>query len=712
MKPPPLLLGAALLFWGWQTELFLPGALMAVLVESAWVFKARWEVSPDDFRRLWQFCTLLLLAAGLYAFSANDGPSSYAGLFQDANPGAQRTASLSSARTALSVVRWLPMIYFPFLLAQAFSIRQAIPLSTISLILQRRLRQAKQLGQPPPPERNLNLGYAYFSGVLFSASFHASEGREYFWGLCALLTWALWAHRSRRFPLAVWLGALAVAIGLGYLGQRSIGNLQRYLGSINPQWFSGLMRRATDAAQSQTSLGQIGGLKLSGEIVIRLQPKGPGPVPAYLREASYRQYSRQVWNAGASRNDFIKVDEDPPLESARWTLLKGRTNLSAVNIACYLDGYENDTPAGLLPLPTGTARLEDLHAYLLSRNSAGAVLAQGPRLLMFDALYGPGATIDGPPEVEAKASDLAVEPAERRALDQVIDELQLEGRSQAEVLRALAGFFNTRFTYRTWQARPRERDRTLTPLARFLTKDRAGHCEYFATATVLLLRRLGIPARYAVGYAVHETSGDGYVVRLRDAHAWTLVWEPEQKLWVDFDTTPGSWVQEEEKLRSPLEWLRDAWSRLGFEVSKLRWGQTKLRQYLLGITIPGLLLLLYQVLFRRGRKRQGQPKSDADFLTNWPGLDSDFYQLEQAIARRGVPREPSEPLNEWLRRVATTPDFSNLSGPLRELLRLHYRYRFDPLGLAPEDRQALHEQTRTCLERLSRAEQPAALAGK
>lgn len=77
-----------------------------------------------------------------------------------------------------------------------------------------------------------------------------------------------------------------------------------------------------------------------------------------------------------------------------------------------------------------------------------------------------------------------------------------------------------------------------------------------------------------------------------------------------------------------------------------------------------------------------------------------------------MPREPSEPLNEWLRRVAITPDFSNLSGPLRELLRLHYRYRFDPLGLAPEDRQALHEQTRTCLERLSRAEQPAALAGK
>jgi len=707
MKPPPLLLGASLLFWGWQTELMLPGALMAVLVESPRVFKARWELSPDDFRRVWQFCTLLLLAAGLYAFSANDGPASYAGMFQDGNLGAQRNASLSSARTALSVVRWLPMIYFPFLLAQAFSIRQAVPLSTISIILQRRLRQAQRSGQPRPPERNVNLGYAYFAGVLFSSSFHAAEGQTYFWGLCALLTWALWAHRSRRFPPPVWLGALVAAIGLGYLGQQSIGNLQRYLESISPQWFASWLRRPTDAAQSQTALGQIGALKLSGEIVIRLQPKGPGPVPPYLRETSYRQYSRQTWYAGPSRGDFTKVDEDPPLDSARWTLLKGRTNLSTLGIACYLEGFENDTPAGLLPLPTGTARLENLHAYLLSRNSAGAVLAQGPRLLLFDARYGPGATMDSPPETEGKAVDLDVERSERDALEQVIDELQLRGRSQTEVMRTLAGFFNDRFIYRTWQPRPRERRPALTPLARFLTQDRAGHCEYFATATVLLLRELNIPARYAVGYAVHETSGDGYVVRLRDAHAWTLVWDPEQKLWVDFDTTPASWVQEEGKNRSPLEWLRDAWSRLGFEFSKLRWGQSKLRQYLLWITIPGLLLLLYQILFRRGRKRQSKPKSDADFLTNWPGLDSDFYQLEQAIARRGVPREPSEPLNEWLRRVAMAPDFSNLSGPLQELLRLHYRYRFDPLGLGEADRQALHEQTRACLEKLAHTEQPA-----
>ncbi len=713
MKPPPLLLGATLLFWGWQADFLLPGALMAVLLESALVFKARWELADEDFRRVWTFCALLLLASVLYAFTANEGPTSYAGLFQDANLVTQRNASISSARTIVSVLRWLPMIFFPFLAAQAFSTRDAIPLTTISLILQRRWKKAKRLGQPLPPERNVNIGFTYFSALLFSASFHPAENQSYFWGVGALLTWALWAHRSRRFALPIWLMALAVAVTLGFLGQRGIGKMQRYIENLSPQWITRFLRRPSDPSQSRTALGRVGNIKLSDAIVIRVEPKGPGPAPAYLREASYRQYRGQIWYAGSSRNDYVSVQEDPPQESAKWTMLPGKTNLSAVNIACYLEGYESDTPAGLLPLPPGTARLENLPAYLLQRNSAGAVMAQGPGLVVFDAFYGSGATIDAPPNTGPLTNeDLEVRPNEEAALDQVIEELQLRGRSQTEVLRTLAGFFSDRFTYRMWQPKPPKRRTEESPVNRFLLEDRAGHCEYFATATVLLLRRAGIPARYATGYMVHEESGSGYVVRLRDAHAWTLVWDPTENTWLDFDTTPASWVKEEAKGKSPFRWLGDAWSRLMFEFSKLRWGQSKLRQYLLWIMIPGLALLLYQILFRRGRRRQAKPKSDEDFLANYPGLDSDFYKLEKEIARRGVPREPSQPLNEWLRRVAMTPDFSGLSGPLQELLRLHYRYRFDPLGLDEDDRKALHEQTRVCLDDLSKPAPVLALDGK
>jgi hypothetical protein len=39
---------------------------------------------------------------------------------------------------------------------------------------------------------------------------------------------------------------------------------------------------------------------------------------------------------------------------------------------------------------------------------------------------------------------------------------------------------------------------------------------------------------------------------------------------------------------------------------------------------------------------------------------------------------------------------------LQRLLRLHYRYRFDPLGLNPSDRETLRRETKTCLASLAR----------
>jgi hypothetical protein len=309
---------------------------------------------------------------------------------------------------------------------------------------------------------------------------------------------------------------------------------------------------------------------------------------------------------------------------------------------------------------------------------------------------------------------LDVSDKEIEALDGVIDELQLRGMSREEALQALGGFFADKFKYSTWQGRPRTstNEPPLTPLGRFLLTTRSGHCEYFATATVLLLRRLEIPARYAVGYVVHEGSGRKYVVRQRDAHAWCLVWDEKTKTWLDFDTTPASWVEAEAKRASPLQWLSDAWSRIGFEIAKIRWGQSRLRQYLLIVIVPGLALLLFQIIFRRGRRRRVGGKNEAGLATAWPGLDSEFYLLEKKLAERGVPREPSEPISDWLERVAESYGLEDLHEPLHELLRLHYRYRFDPLGLSEPDRETLSRGARRCLEKLSAAQETITAAGR
>jgi hypothetical protein len=77
------------------------------------------------------------------------------------------------------------------------------------------------------------------------------------------------------------------------------------------------------------------------------------------------------------------------------------------------------------------------------------------------------------------------------------------------------------------------------PLNDFILHDRAAHCQYFASAVVVMARAVGIPARYVGGFYAHEPYGDGEtVVRQRDAHAWAECWL-EGVGWVTVDATPA-----------------------------------------------------------------------------------------------------------------------------------------------------------------------------
>lgn len=74
----------------------------------------------------------------------------------------------------------------------------------------------------------------------------------------------------------------------------------------------------------------------------------------------------------------------------------------------------------------------------------------------------------------------------------------------------------------------------------FLFDYKKGFCNYYATAEVLLLRSLGIPARLAVGFAEGTMEdlqmANVYVVRQRDAHAWPEVFFPNIG-WIEFEPT-------------------------------------------------------------------------------------------------------------------------------------------------------------------------------
>lgn len=69
-------------------------------------------------------------------------------------------------------------------------------------------------------------------------------------------------------------------------------------------------------------------------------------------------------------------------------------------------------------------------------------------------------------------------------------------------------------------------------------EDRKGHCQYFATSAVLLLRRAGHIARCVAGFASNEIDDRGAVFRGLHAHAWIEVVNSQGR-WQRFDPTPS-----------------------------------------------------------------------------------------------------------------------------------------------------------------------------
>src|SRR5207237_9041036 len=64
---PPGLLGAALVFWGWQTGFLAVGVVMATLVEGRHLVRSRRDLSRADFNRASDTSevTLVLIARSL-----------------------------------------------------------------------------------------------------------------------------------------------------------------------------------------------------------------------------------------------------------------------------------------------------------------------------------------------------------------------------------------------------------------------------------------------------------------------------------------------------------------------------------------------------------------------------------------------------------------------------------------------------------------------
>ncbi len=357
-------------------------------------------------------------------------------------------------------------------------------------------------------------------------------------------------------------------------------------------------------------------------------------------------------------------------------MLADGTPDSSVRIATRLENGK-----ALLALPGDTVRIAEMHATEVKRNALGAVQADlGGDWARYVAVRSDGMVGGAPPGDE----DVTLPPAERAAIEVLAAELELRSVPADEAVRRVARHFGA-FSYSTY--REAATPRGTTALADFLQRSKSGHCEYFAAATTLLLRAAGIPARYATGFAMMEYSEleGAYVVRARHAHAWTRAWVGDR--WIDVDTTPPIWFAEEAR-------LAPAWQKLAdfFRWASYRWAQRtgveagEAWLWLLGV----LVAVLGWRIVRGKRARRGRHESRTHAAPSYPGVDSEFYVVERAVASRGVPRAPAETLAAWGGRAATGIDEARRA-QFERALQLHLRYRFDPIGLDAADRRALRD---------------------
>jgi len=668
MNTPRFLVFGALLFWGWQTGHMVLGAVAGAALESSRFIRARWSLTQADFNRLWNVCTVLFLGAGMFLL-INEGTISLNDFF--VNAGRRPEAIRQAGKSALVWFQWFPILFLPFLLAQAFNEEPRVGLAAFSWWLR---RQEARNPKSTLPREGINVAFPYLALCLLAAS-ATTERKEFFYaGNVVLIGWALGAVRTRRYPLVAWSLCFAVVAVAGYGGHIGLFRLQKQLEEMNVAWFTRFSALGFSHKETRTRLGTIGELKNSDRIVLRLRTDGSAP-PELLREASFSTYHAPFWNNPNLKRDFGPAF--PENDNTTWKLLPRKHSRRQVSIAQFLRGGN-----GLLALPSGSSTLTELPAVTLQTNSFGVTRAGGaPGLVIFNAFYDRGTTIDSPAAPEDQIVIDEMEPA----VGQVAKELRLQrGMETKEAMRLVAKYFDDKFHYASYLTTAHAETSNETALARFLLHTHSGHCEYFATATTLLLRQAGVPTRYAVGYSVQEGSGKKYVVRERHAHAWTLVWNGTS--WIDFDTTPGAWYAEESAHMSWLQPIKDFFSDAWFQFSKFRWGKTEWRKYFMWAPLPLLIIVLMRFLggkqWRRVRARREVTARERQM----PGADSDFYFIEKHFAARGLERRASENWSAWFRRIA---EYEKSVAQLDRVLLLHYRHRFDPLGLKTVERDEL-----------------------
>ncbi len=662
MNTPPFLLGLALIFWGLQTGLWIFAVPIAIILEGSRLISWRWNFSNDDFKPIRNICAIILFILIIYMVMA--------------------FIKSQSAYFSYVLLQWLPVALFPLVAAQIYSNSYYLDLRILFFLGNKLFKHLDDEGL------KVNLGYAYFALCILSASGANSYQNLFYFILLVGLFIPLWFIRSQRFSLQWFICFILAAImGIGvHLGLHNLHlSLQEKAGQI----LSGNYRQEADPFQRNTAIGDLGKVKLSDQIILRVSTNKKQYYPILLRESTYNKYNLANWFASNPQFTPVKSGEN----QTSWQLSSSSANYDQITISTVFNQGK-----GLLKLPNGTFQIDNLPLLKMEKNQYSVVKVIGqPDLLSYNIKYHKNVQTDSPPTKE----DLLIPEQEKPAIAQIIKELNLQNKSEEEILKILKDFFTHKFIYALDLL---GKDGKNTPLSTFLLKNRAGHCEYFASSTALILRSLSIPTRYTVGFSVNEFSNleKQYIVREKDAHAWTLVYINGK--WQEFDTTPGEWSLIERNNASKWRIIGDLWSLLWFKISLIfqQIQEIQVLKYWWFLTIPVILVLFWQFNKQKRVKRlrfeKISPKLMIKNQKNAPM--SDFDLIEKALNNLGFIRDNSESLKNWIERLKREVPNGDFLDELSLIIELYYCLRFDPIGLNEDEKLILKSAIQSWLEKI------------
>ena len=304
-----------------------------------------------------------------------------------------------------------------------------------------------------------------------------------------------------------------------------------------PRFSSGWAARGEVLATSiagfsdQVSIGEHGSrIYPNPEIVLRVEFPDGTPEDLFSLHWRGRSYDRFDGVRWSRSNSLL-----PSIGPARWYEAWGEGRVRQQIYSAPLDVPVLFALHPLLDVRSNNPRIEPLfdnagdHIYWGSGVPSYEVLSVADRPAP-EALREAGSGFS-----PARAYYTQLPPLPQRVSD-LADSLTQGLDNNYDRVTAINDFFHTEFDY-TLQLPRSAREATLDY---FLFERGEGHCEYFSTAMVILLRGLGIHAREVNGFLGGQWNdfGQYLAVTQNEAHSWVEVWFPGFG-WVQFDPTPG-----------------------------------------------------------------------------------------------------------------------------------------------------------------------------